>query len=197
MPDQLPLDQGSSSQGLDRALFAIVVVILLGIALTMAVTYAAQYGQIREFTVRYVGPSADPAFALAALEFAQASLLRVANFFLSFVLIFIGALYVLRTAQASYSASVEGAGLKTAISATSPGLILATLGVILIIISTLKIRRPELHIIFPGFAFGDPCAARRISGYPSRTLAYVAQPSNALSISWKRLGLPGVWLLEH
>jgi hypothetical protein len=127
------------SQRSDRALFVIVTIILGVIALMMAGSFAFQYGATRDFAAQAArGPKPDPVLALTALRFAEASLLRISTFFLSFVLIYVGALYVLRSAQTSYSASVEGGGIKTAFQATSPGLVLATLGVGLVLVATFK-----------------------------------------------------------
>ena len=61
------------------------------------------------------------------------------------MLIYVGALYVLRTAQTSFSASAEGSGFKTAFQTTSPGLVLAALGVALILITDWR----PVEYVFP------------------------------------------------
>ena len=138
---------------LDRAIFLIVTGVIVGIAATMAFTYLAQYksyqrlisAQTKVIEKVVADPDSDaedfPAdftvLPLMYLRESELSLLRISSVFISFVLTYIGALYVLRTAQSAFKASIEGGSVKGALSTSSPGLVLAALGVGLFL-STLR-----------------------------------------------------------
>ncbi len=74
----------------------------------------------------------------ALLTFSRAwdfALIKTSGLFLGFLLIFVGMLYVLRTAEATFTASVEPTGLgKGSLSSSSPGLVLSALGVLLVLV---------------------------------------------------------------
>ncbi len=65
-----------------------------------------------------------------AMDFAFTKLTVI---FLGFILVFIGTLYVLRLSQEMYSLGLENEDTKVRLETASPGLVLATLGVVLII----------------------------------------------------------------
>jgi hypothetical protein len=80
------------------------------------------------------GREADPAAVIAlsrALDFATT---KTSALFLAYVLIFLGALYVLRTASAAYDLSVAGP-VKGTLHSSSPGLVMLTLGVVIVIVT--------------------------------------------------------------
>jgi hypothetical protein len=57
---------------------------------------------------------------------------KTSSLFLGFTLVFIGALYVLRIADARFALSAEGPSVKGSLETSSPGLVMITLGVLLI-----------------------------------------------------------------
>lgn len=131
---------------LDRTLLLVVTAIIAIIAVLMIFTYIIQYFQARQLSAfliaqKTVNPSAT---IIVGFQVTQSALLQISSFFLSFILIFVGALYVLRAAQSSFSASAEGGGFKTAFQTTSPGLVLAVLGVALILVNNLVTTQPAI-----------------------------------------------------
>ena len=61
------------------------------------------------------------------------AVVKTSALFLAFALIFVGALYVLRTVETSYSLSVTGGDAKAALATSSPGLVMVTLGVSIVL----------------------------------------------------------------
>ena len=60
------------------------------------------------------------------------AVVKTSALFLAFTLIFVGALYVLRVAETRYALSMEGQRVKGSLETSSPGLVMLTLGVILV-----------------------------------------------------------------
>ncbi len=60
------------------------------------------------------------------------AVIKTSSLFLAFTLIFVGSLYVLRIADSNYSLKIEGKEVKGSLETSSPGLVMITLGVILV-----------------------------------------------------------------
>ncbi|HTS50977.1 MAG TPA: hypothetical protein VMH05_23685 [Bryobacteraceae bacterium] len=107
--------------------------------LLLIVSFALQYSTYRS-ALNGVA-SSDPGNYVAIVTYLgawDAAVTKTSCLFLSFVLILVGALYVLRTAQIAYSLTIEGSGAKGALQTTSPGLVILTLGIVALALSLFK-----------------------------------------------------------
>jgi hypothetical protein len=71
------------------------------------------------------------------------AVVKVSSIFLAFCLIMVGALYVLRAATVSYSLTLTNQAQKSSLETGSPGLVMLTLGVVLmavVVFSTSKVE---------------------------------------------------------
>ncbi len=124
----------SFSNSLDVAIFAAVAVVLLSLIALLATNLAFQYFNYRDgITFALADPKViDHAIVLTysrAWDFAVA---KTSALFLAFLLVFTGALYVLRSAEVRFEASADKGGFKGNLSVSSPGLIMVILGVFLV-----------------------------------------------------------------
>jgi hypothetical protein len=116
---------------LDKALFSIVTLLIVIILLLLGVTFYVQYKTYsRGLEIALASNPISHVTVLSYLRALEAALTKLSSLFLSFILIYVGALYVLRTAQVAYSLSSEASGAKAALQTSSPGLVLVTLGVL-------------------------------------------------------------------
>jgi hypothetical protein len=133
-PDPANLPKGLGA--LDGViLFAAVAVIAATTVLLFIVLYNQMSNYNNAITVElknsgHVEHAAILAYARAT-DFAAA---KLSALFLGFLLVFLGAMFVLRVAKVDYGLSVSnGPSQRLSLSSTSPGLIIISLGVILII----------------------------------------------------------------
>lgn len=122
------------SKRLDVAIFAAMTVVLLSLLALLASNLAFQYLNYRDGIRLALADSQyiDHASILTysrAWDFAVA---KTSALFLSFLLVFTGAIYVLRTGDITYALGVEKGDAKASLSASSPGIIMLTLGVFLV-----------------------------------------------------------------
>ncbi|HXU36934.1 MAG TPA: hypothetical protein VN937_11275 [Blastocatellia bacterium] len=118
---------------LDQSLFVIVTLMLVFTAVLLSVNLIFQHENYSAGISAALKDSVNPNHAII-LTYSRAwdfAVVKISSIFLAFCLILIGALYVLRVALASYSLSVEGANAKGALETGSPGLVMLTLGVVL------------------------------------------------------------------
>jgi hypothetical protein len=76
----------------------------------------------------------------AALTYAQAldeAIIKTSALMLAFVVVFLGALYVLRTSTAQYHLSVTGKETSGTLETSSPGLVMVTLGLVIVAVAVL------------------------------------------------------------
>lgn len=117
-------------------LFKIVSMMLLFISCLLVASLFIQAHPYRDALQAVL--SGSPASAnmdhSAVITYARgldAAILKTSALFLGFILIFIGSLYVLRTAEAAYKLIVSGGPVQGALHTSSPGLVIVTLGVVL------------------------------------------------------------------
>jgi hypothetical protein len=94
--------------------------------------------------VRAAMTQAPPEYAIIML-YSRAwdtSVLRTTSIFFGYIVLFVGALYVLRSADSIYKLGVEGKPLKGSLESSSPGLVMITLAVVLISIVLFQIGTP-------------------------------------------------------
>jgi hypothetical protein len=134
-----PTTPAPSAEPIDRALLWIVSSLIGAIMILLIVSFALQYSTYRDALTRVAAN--EPGNYVAIVTYLGAwdgAVTKTSCLFLSFVLILVGALYVLRTAQMAYSVSVEGGGAKGALQTTSPGLVILTLGIVALALSLFK-----------------------------------------------------------
>lgn len=70
----------------------------------------------------------DHAASLAYARALDLVMIKTLALMLAFITVFLGALYVLRTAGAAYQAAISGGGYSGSLQTSSPGLVMVTLG---------------------------------------------------------------------
>ncbi len=123
----------SFSNTLDLCIFLTMLVVLLSLLALLASNLSFQYFNYRDGIKLAV---ADPRYIdhASILTYSRAwdfAIVKTSAVFLSFTLIFTGAMYVLRAGETAYTMSLEKGEYKGSLSASSPGLIMLTLGVVL------------------------------------------------------------------
>jgi hypothetical protein len=122
----------------------IVAIILLFTVVLLSVNLAFQHQNYQAGIVRAL--KADNIDHAAILTYTRAwdfAVAKISSMFLAFCLILIGALYVLRSATVAYSLSVASSVQKSSLETGSPGLVMITLGIVLmtvVILSTSKVE---------------------------------------------------------
>lgn len=123
----------SFSKRIDAAIFAAVALVLLSLIALLASNLAFQYLNYRD-GIKFA--LADPKYIdhASVLIYSRAwdfAVVKTSSLFLSFLLIFTGALYVLRVGETNFQLAAEKGDFKGSLSVTSPGLVMVTLGVAL------------------------------------------------------------------
>jgi outer membrane protein OmpA-like peptidoglycan-associated protein len=120
------------SQGtLDRYLLIIVSTLMTALALILIGHLWFQLQNYRRGIELSLMPG-DPLGHSALITYARAldfTVVKTTSVFMGFMLVFVGALYLLRVAEAAYSLGLQSGESKASLQTTSPGLVLATLGV--------------------------------------------------------------------
>jgi len=121
---------------LTTRLFVVVclVLVLIGGLLVLNLWFQhSNYQTAIAIALKEDGPSHDHIVTYArAWDFAVA---KTSSLFVSFLLIFVGALYVLRAGQSSFALKVTGVGSSGALESSSPGLVMIALGVTLTVLT--------------------------------------------------------------
>jgi outer membrane protein OmpA-like peptidoglycan-associated protein len=116
-------------------LFVVVSIVLVFILVLLSVSLQFQFRNYQTGISRAVnegGPTVN-AILLAYSRSWDFAVVKTCSLFLGFSLVMIGALYVLRIAEAQYQFEIEGpAGVKGNLASSSPGLVILTLGVTLV-----------------------------------------------------------------
>ena len=124
---------GGLGKPLDVAIFVSMAVVLLSLLAFLAFNLVFQYVNYRDgihfaLTDPMNVNHASVVTYSRAWDFAVA---KTSALFLSYLLIFAGAMYVLRAGEAHFELRAESTDLKGALSSSSPGLVMVTLGVAL------------------------------------------------------------------
>lgn len=118
---------------LDNRLFVVVVIVLFALIAILSTNLYFQYGNYRS-GIRAALKNPEGVSHVAVLSYSRAwdfATVKTSALFLSFLLIFIGCLYVLRSAETKFEISGEKGDAKGALSLSSPGLALVFFGVFL------------------------------------------------------------------
>ena len=117
---------------LDWFIFTIMTLILGFLSVLLYQNLIAQRTNYREGITIALGDPIDHAAALTYARASDAAVMKLSALFLGFLLIFTGALYVLRNATAQYKLRAKGVGHSGGLQTSSPGLVVVTLGVLLV-----------------------------------------------------------------
>jgi hypothetical protein len=119
------------SRKLDSLLFAIVA---LAAGYVFCLLSYSLYAQLHTYAAATARAMSDPKrgdiVVLAFTRAADFAIIKTSVVFLGFILAFIGALYVLRTATASFSMTVKTGTAGGSLATSSPGLVMIALGVV-------------------------------------------------------------------
>ena len=125
--------------GLRTLIVVLVVAIVLLVGGTLAVgihLQARHYGKGIE--VAHSAGSVDHAAAIAYARAFDLALVETVGLCSSFLLIFMGTLYVLQTASVEFTASVNSGAGGGALQTSSPGLVMVAVGVVLVCVVILN-----------------------------------------------------------
>src|SRR5260370_4048559 len=113
---------------LDRRLFVIVCIVLGVLIALMAASLVFQWQNYHAGIASALAPQTyDHAAVLAYSAALDSAFVKISGLFLGFLLVLIGALYVLRRASTDYKLTIEGGeGTQGALATTSPRSVLTT-----------------------------------------------------------------------
>jgi hypothetical protein len=150
---------------LDKSLFLVVAMMLLFTVALLSVNLVFQHRNYDTgITAALKSNNIDHAVIITYTRSWDFAIAKISSIFLAFCLILIGALYVLRAATASYSFSVTGQSRNSSLETSSPGLVMVTLGVVLMAIvilsgSTVEYKSPDVSPMMWGQRTIPPDAA--------------------------------------
>lgn len=128
---------GFSPARLDAVILGVagfIVLVTTALLLFVVVIQVQTYNSAIVSQLR-AGRNVDHAAVLAYARATDFSAAKISALFLGFLLIFLGAMFVLRVAQASYALALSSdTKRQMAFSTSSPGLAMVTLGVLLVIV---------------------------------------------------------------
>jgi hypothetical protein len=135
--NESPFGWSKGMKWLDRALFIVVTAVILAV---MCLCSYSLVIQIRDYEsgarAAVQGQGVDHAAVLAYTRALSAAVVKTSAVFLGFLLVFTGALYVLRKETAKYGLKFtvkdHESPIAADLAANSPGLVMITLGVVLL-----------------------------------------------------------------
>lgn len=145
---------------LDRYIFGIMTLILAFLSILLYQNLIAQRANYRNGITIALEDPIDHAAALTYARASDAAVMKLSALFLGFLLIFTGALYVLRNATAQYRLRAKGVGHSGGLQTSSPGLVVVTLGVLLVGTALVTVQQIDYK--------SDPTAA---DSKPAETIA--------------------------
>jgi hypothetical protein len=127
---------------IDIVIGTVTIAVLFGVCALLLYVLLGQISSYQRLLAGPTGAGRELAFARAA----DAAIVKTCSIFLAFALMFLGALYTFRVASAPYRLVAEGEKVKGTLETASPGLVMITLGMILICSAVWK----EYTISFDG-----------------------------------------------
>lgn len=147
----MPYEQNSRKY-LDISIFIVVTVAILAIFLFLLSNNYEQSSNYEKAIDTASSNPADHAALLCYLTSRHIGIFKSSAIFISFVVILIGSLYVLRAAPSSFNAAAEvGQKFRIVLSTASPGLAMVLIGAILVTFSLYKKSTVSYESI-PGYA---------------------------------------------
>lgn len=125
------------NENVDKRLFFVVTVLALAIFILLCVNLWLQWSNYNKGIESVVSESFVEHSVLIsysrAMDFA---FVKSVTIFLGFILVLVGALYLLRVSETAYQIGMSGGSVNISLQTASPGLVLITLGVITILATT-------------------------------------------------------------
>ena len=124
---------------------------LLGLLSTLLVASVALQWQKYDSVIRVAAVESPPDHS-AVLCYARAldaAVIKTCALMLGFTVVFLGALYVLRTTTVAFSLGLSGKGYNGTLQTTSPGLVMITLG--LAIVATTVLTKADIDYHAPTY----------------------------------------------
>jgi magnesium-transporting ATPase (P-type) len=133
-----PANSEAPSEMLDWRLFSVVCGILVMLTVLFVFGVWVQWKGYQEgINAALAEGTKDHAAILSYNRALGAAIVKTSALFLGYLLVFTGALYVLRKASAAYRLSTKASGFEGTLQTSSPGLVIITLGVLLIAVTIL------------------------------------------------------------
>jgi hypothetical protein len=124
-------------QGLDKKLFFVVGGLLLLICILLMINLFLQWNNYNQgIKLAVEGGQNQHAMVLTYSRAMDFAFVKTSTIFLGFVLVFVGALYLLRINEVAYNFAVKNGPTNVSFQTASPGLVLVTLGVITVLFTT-------------------------------------------------------------
>lgn len=156
----------------------LLILLIAGLLITVLRSQLGNYERLLEGSV-----SANPAISLAYARAFDAAVIKTGSIFLAFLLVLLGGLYTFRATEAAYKLAGDGGSWKGSLETASPGLVMVTLGIVVIGIAITK----EHHIDIGGVPVQPP----QTEGAPTGEHPLAVQPtlSSSLGLAGQRGGL--------
>lgn len=122
-------------KNLDVALFIILALILVAVFSLLATSIFLQFGNYSNALDVAIGQQVSHTVLLSYLRAMDFAFIKYTALCLGFLLVFVGALYLLRVNQVAYEISMRGGDSSVSFQTASPGLVLATLGVTIVVLT--------------------------------------------------------------
>jgi len=131
---------------IDILLGTVTLAVLLSVFSLLLYTLLAQWQNYQRLLEVSISGKAgmELGMGLSFARAADAAVIKTCSIFLAFVLIFLGGLYTFRVGDALYRLTAEGHGIRGALETASPGLVMVTLGMLLICVAIWKEHRIDV-----------------------------------------------------
>ena len=129
--------EAKSPKPFDAAIFIVVAIVICLVIWMLSENIISQvenYKKAIEFTLSSHS-RIDHSAVIAYSRSWDFAIIKTSSLFMSLLIILLGSLYVLRVAESQSALSVESRDFRGVFSTSSPGLVLALFGVILVIVS--------------------------------------------------------------
>jgi hypothetical protein len=132
---RISLAAARDDKHLNAPLFVVVSFVLAFLILLLGFSLYFQYKNysLGIGTALATPSRLDHSVVLAYARAWDFAVVKTSSIFLSFTMIFVGSLYVLRVAGTGFGLTIEGLATKGSLETSSPGLVMITLGVVLVI----------------------------------------------------------------
>lgn len=143
------LNMSKNKSIIDGVIISVIVFVLFG---TMAILITNTYLQWKNYDSAIQSLIANDPANIAILSYSRAmdfSVAKMTSLCFGFLLVFIGALFLLKLNQVSYALEISGRDSKISLQTASPGLVLATLGVLVIIFTISAKSYVSLRTSYP------------------------------------------------
>jgi hypothetical protein len=168
----------SQDAAVSTRLFVVVCLIVLFVAALLIGGLVVQWKAYSDGiqaaspkTTNGIVTDADHAAIIGYARGLGAAVNKTSSLFLGFMLVFTGALYVLRNASVAYSLKTDTGKINGALETTSPGLVIITLGIVLTIVSLMT----KSDLSYEGRTFVAPQGGVNQQGEPVNPLPSSSQ----------------------